>query len=271
MAVFMALSLCLRLGENMQGKKLQYRGYLIAGLVITFLLVGNITYTDAQGEYPATLSTIQHESEEGKTGPEQTIPSEISKQDVSGIEKGHKLGKSNSIEETQKGFKDINSHTSLQLGLRLAGTVLLGKEHSFAVIVDKKTGKQRLYRLGQSVKGITILKIGRESILVEKEGMTQVLRVTRGNIIEEGPSKNRTENGPPSIGVSEMLPTFEPVVTVNGPPSIGVSEQLPPFKPVVTEYGPPSIGESKELPHFEPITLGSSPPVFDHLDGDKGN
>ncbi len=53
-------------GENMQDKKSQYRSYLIVGLVITFLLVGNITYTNARGEYPATLSSIQHESKEGE-------------------------------------------------------------------------------------------------------------------------------------------------------------------------------------------------------------
>jgi hypothetical protein len=40
-------------GENMQDKKSQYRSYLIVGLVITFLLVGNITYTNARGEYPS--------------------------------------------------------------------------------------------------------------------------------------------------------------------------------------------------------------------------
>jgi hypothetical protein len=55
------------LRENMQDKKSQYRVCLIVGLVITFLLVGNTTYTDAQGEYPATLSSIQHELRDIKT------------------------------------------------------------------------------------------------------------------------------------------------------------------------------------------------------------
>ncbi len=50
----------------MQDKKLQYRGYLIVGLVITFLFVGDITYADAQGESPATISSQQHELREVK-------------------------------------------------------------------------------------------------------------------------------------------------------------------------------------------------------------
>ena len=65
----MALSLCLMLRENMQDKKSKYRGCLIVGLVITFLLVGNITYTDAQGEYPATLSSLPHELKDIKSLP----------------------------------------------------------------------------------------------------------------------------------------------------------------------------------------------------------
>ena len=50
-------------------KKLQYRGYLIVGLVIIFLLMGNITYTNAQGKFPASRSSIPHEPEEMKSFP----------------------------------------------------------------------------------------------------------------------------------------------------------------------------------------------------------
>ena len=53
----------------MQDKKFQYRGYLIFGLVITFFLVGNITYTDARGKSPATISSKQHELRDIKTLP----------------------------------------------------------------------------------------------------------------------------------------------------------------------------------------------------------
>ncbi len=73
----------------MQDKKSQYRGYLIVGLVITFLLVWNITYTDAQGEYPATLSSIQHESEDGEAGEDQSITFKVYRQDVPVIVEDH--------------------------------------------------------------------------------------------------------------------------------------------------------------------------------------
>ncbi len=51
----------------MQEKRSQYRGYLIVGLVVTFLLVGNITYTDARGKSPGTISSKQHELRDIKT------------------------------------------------------------------------------------------------------------------------------------------------------------------------------------------------------------
>ena len=51
----------------MWDKKFQYRVYLIVGLVITLLLVGNITYTDAREKSPVTISSKQHELREIKT------------------------------------------------------------------------------------------------------------------------------------------------------------------------------------------------------------
>jgi hypothetical protein len=51
----------------------------------------------------------------------------------------------------------------------------------------------------------------------------------------------------------------------DAPPSIGVSEELPYFEPVFSETGP-LVGENvsvKELPHFEPITNNTGPLVDD--------
>ena len=181
----------------MQDKKLQYRGYLIVGLVINFLLVGNITYTDAQGKSPTTISSKQHE------------------------------------------LKNIKTLHSLQLDFRLVCTIIACKENSYAVIEDETTGKQGMYRLGESVNEATVLKIDKECILVEKGGMAQVLRIKGGRS-----SEMQSGDVLPSTGVSEELPYFEPVF----------SETVPPVDENVLV---------EELPHFEPIINNTDPQVDD--------
>ncbi len=177
----------------MQDKKLQYRVYLIVWSVITFLLVGNIAYTDAQGKSPAILSSKQHE------------------------------------------LRDIKTLHSLQLDFRLVGTIIAGEENFYAVIEDETTGKQGIYELGESINKATVLKIDKESIIVDKDGRTQVLKITGGSYRVYGPF---------TLGVSKELPYFEPVFSETGP---SVDENVP----------------VEELPHFEPITNNTGPPVDD--------
>ena len=187
----------------MQDKKSQYRACLIVGLIISFLLVGDITYTNAQGTSPATFSSLQHE------------------------------------------LKDIKSLSPLQLDFRLVGTIIAGEENSYAVIMDETTGKQGMYKLGASINNeVTVLKIDKESIIIEKDGKAHILRITGGSYTEAAPSKILTGNVPSSIGISEELPYFEPVFSETGPP---VDENV----------------LVKELPHFEPITNNTGPTVDD--------
>ncbi len=129
----------------MQNKKLQYRGYLTVGLVITFLLAVNTKYIDAQGKPPSTISSKQHE------------------------------------------LKEIKSLSPLQLDFRLVGTIIAGEENSYAVIMDETTGKQGMYKSGESINEATVLKIDKDSIIVEKDGRTQVLRITGGSYTVYGP------------------------------------------------------------------------------------
>jgi hypothetical protein len=213
MAVFMALSLCLRPRENMQDKKLQYRGYLIVGLAITFLSVGNTAYTDAQGKTPTITSSKEHE------------------------------------------LDDIKSLPSIQLDFRLVGTIIAGEENSYAVIMDETTGKQGMYKLGESINEAKVLKIDKDSIIVEIEKRIFILRITGGNY---------TADGSPAIGASEELPFFEPVFSETGPPvheNVAV-EELPPFEPVTNSTGPPVDPEGlyEDLPEFIPFESDSGPP-----------
>ena len=170
--------------RNMQDKKLQYRGYLIIGLVITFLLVGNIPNTDAQGKPSATISSKQRE------------------------------------------LKDIKTLHSLQLDFRLVGTIIASEENSYAVIEDGTTGKHGIYKLGESINETTVLKIDKESIIVEKDGRVQVLKIKDGSS-----SEMLSGDVPPSTSVSDGFPHFEPGLGTSS--ALSVPKGKPAF-PVVS-------------------------------------
>ncbi len=243
----------------MQDKKFQYRGYLIVGLVITFLLVGNITFTNAQEEYTVTHSSIQDEAVT-----DQSIPSKVSRHDVPDISEDHSLKDSNGIEEPRNEPKFIKTLAPLQTHLRLAGTVLVGKEYTYALIAEETTGRQNLYSVGESIKGAEILKIDKDSVVIEKEGKIWVLKVTGVTNSENSLSETHTENGPLFTGVSEELPFFEPVFSETGPPvdeNIHV-EELPPFEPITNSTGPPVDPEGlyEGLQEFIPFENDSGPP-----------
>ncbi len=259
----------------MQDKRSQYINYLVSCLVITLLmaslLASSITNTNAQEEFLTIPSSIKHGSEDRKLKQNQSVPSKVSQHDVPDISEDHSLKDSNGIEGTKDELKDIKTLIPLQIDLRLAGIVLVGKEYHYALIVEETTGRQKLYSVGESIKGAKLLKIDKEDVVVEKDGRTYVLRITGGSYTEVTPSEVLSGNGPPTIGISEMLPPFEPIFSKTGPPidkNVPV-EELPPFEPVVTENGPPSIGVSEELPPFEPIVIGPNPPVFAPLDSEK--
>jgi hypothetical protein len=242
---------------------------LLIAFPLAFLLVRGIISTNTQRE-DLTLQSMQEVSEIGEEVADQSISPRESPQDVLAIREDYPSKDFNDTEEVQKELKDIKSPPlpPLQLDLRLAGTVI-SKEHSYALTVDETTGKQGLYRLGEKVKGVTLLKIERERVVIEKDGRTQVLRLTRGSSVEEAPSAIETGVGPPSMGASEGLPPFEPVFSETGPPvdkSIPVKE-LSHFEPVVSETGPP-VDESiptKALPPFEPVFSETGPPVDESI------
>jgi hypothetical protein len=155
------------------------------------------------------------------------------------------------ITSQQHELKDIKTLPPIQLGFRLVGTIIAGEENSYAVIMDETTGTQGMYKSGESINEVTVLKIDKESIIVEKDGRAQVLRITGGSS-----SEMLSGDVPPSIGVSEELPYFEPVFSETGPPvdENVLVEELPHFEPVFSETGPPvdDEGSYEDLPEFEP-------------------
>lgn len=216
----------------MQDKKFQFRGYLITGLVITFLLtfilLRCVANSDAREEYLVTHSSVQHESEDHKLKQYQTIPSLVSQPD-----------------------------------LILAGTIMVGREQAYALIMEETTGRQNLYSVGESIKGAEILRIDKDSVVIEKDGKSHILRITGGNDTVNTPSEILTVSGSPTVGVQEELPYFEPVFSVTGPPvdENAPVEELPRFEPITNSTGPPVNSEVffKDLPKSEPFESDSGP------------
>ncbi len=127
------------------------------------------------------------------------------------------------------------------LSLKLVGTVLREDEKSSAVILNEISGEERLYRVGDTIESVTLLEISKESVVLEKDGVTQVLRITSSVGGEAQAGDVDSENGPPFTGVAEEFEKFEPVVVEGGPPvdpNMPVKE-LPPFEPITSPTGPP--------------------------------
>ncbi len=229
----------------MHDKKPQCISYLVSGLLITFLvvfiLVIDIINTNARDE---SITITSHEMNKSEVMSDQSILSKETQRNISYIDKG--------------------SQYSLEFDLRLAGTVLVGKEYTYALIAEETTGRQNLYSVGESIKGAEILKIDKDSVVIEKEGKIWVLKVTGVTNSENSLSETHTENGPLFTGVSEELPFFEPVFSETGPPvdeNIHV-EELPPFEPITNSTGPPVDPEGlyEGLQEFIPFENDSGPP-----------
>jgi hypothetical protein len=236
----------------------------VIAFLLAFVLLRSVADSYAQEEYLISHLSINEVSDEGKKWPVKSTSSKVSQQYVHDIREDHQLKDSNSVEGTKNGSKLIEALTHFQLDLRLAGTVLVGKEYHYALIVEETTGRQNLYSVGESIRGAKVLKIGKESIVVEKDGRTHVLRITGGSYTEVTPSEVLSGNEPPTIGVSEELPFFEPVFSETGPPvdeNIHV-EELPPFEPITNSTDPPVDPEGlyEDLPEFVPFENDSGPP-----------
>ncbi len=219
----------------------RFRGYITTGLAITFffsfIMLVSAAHSYTQEEYLATHLSKRHESEVRKQKQGCPILSFVSQQDI----------------------------FELQTDLRLSGTIMAGTEHAHALIVDVTTGKQKLYFVGESINGAKLIKIDKEIAVFEKDGRTDVLKVTVGdfdftNVV---PSEKLRDYEPLSIGGQEELPSFEPVVNVTDDQlDMNVSmEKLPPFVPVTNSTGPPIISEYryKDLPKFKPKVNDSGP------------
>jgi hypothetical protein len=172
----------------------------------------------------------------------------------------------NFTEEASSGTKKERESRPLSLTLRLAGTVVGKGKESRAVIVDEETGTSHTYGVGDSIKESKVLEIYNDSIVLEKDGMTQ--RLSFSGDSSENTSLHAATGGsePPVTGEQvEELEPFEPVVSETGPPvDEGIPvDDLPPFEPITRDTGPPvdPTVEQRDFLPFEPIVSEGGPPA----------
>ena len=149
------------------------------------------------------------------------------------------------------------------LGLRLAGTLIEVGKNARAILIELDTGRQGLYREGDSIIGATVRKIGTDSVVLEKNGAFQVLRITDSEF--NNPVADSAVGRPPAGEISARFPNIDPLESAEEPPvntDVEVKE-LPYFQPFTNSTGPPvgtNVGVS-ELPFFQPIVNSTGPPV----------
>ncbi len=161
--------------------------------------------------------------------------------------------------------QDIPGHKiDPPLNVKLAGILVDIGKSAWATIIDLNTGKQDLYKVGDSIMGATIRKIDPDRVVLEKGGAFQVLRVTSGgDTVGNPPVANAEAGGSAFTGESGELPYFEPIENTEGPPvdeSIQVKE-LPYFEPFTNSTGPPvdPQGNYEDLPEFVPYESENGP------------
>lgn len=140
------------------------------------------------------------------------------------------------------GNKAVNANKgiSIPFSLGLTGTVLKENEASCAIFFDKNTLSQNYYRIGQSVRGVKILEINKDSVVVEYLGVIRKLDI--GRFINEARTQPnfQVEKRRNDSVVIKHLPYFEPVINAEGPPiDPNVRYRpLPEFVPVKNNIGP---------------------------------
>ena len=210
----------------MWDKKFQYRVYLIVGLVVTLLLVGNITYTEAREKSPVTISSKQHESGDIKSLPLLQLDFRL----VGTI-----------IASEENSYAVIEDETSGKQGVYKLGASI---NEATVLKIDKDS--------------ITVEKDGRAQVLrITGGSYTEAApsEILAGNV----PSSIGIS------GVPKELSNFEPVFSETGPPVDGNAsvKELPRFEPITNNTGP-QVDENasvEELPYFYPIINNTGPPA----------
>jgi general secretion pathway protein C len=89
---------------------------------------------------------------------------------------------------------DLENLKQTELKLRLWGTVTSQKATSYAIIEDKKTRKQDLFRTGDSIQNATVKMILREKIVLAVDNQDQILTMEKPMASKRRFRAGRTNN-----------------------------------------------------------------------------
>jgi len=131
------------------------------------------------------------------------------------------------------GREDSKKLEPTSLELVLWGTVT-GKANPWAVIEDKKTRKQNLYQIGDSVQNAEIKKIFRHEVVLNYEGKAQVL-------VMKTESQNHRMGQESSQEAPEMSKSVQTKGQVNMPENVKKMMQQIRFRPHFTQGQPDGL------------------------------
>ncbi|MGC9325323.1 MAG: type II secretion system protein N [Desulfomonilia bacterium] len=178
----------------------QYRWIVELVVITLFLWVGAGIITTIAGhvlyEYPhAQLGKQHHSLQAKKASPTKGIYDIIVQRDLFQVAKKRPASSDVPIEQ------DVIRPVA-EMGLTLRGTITGPKEVARAIIEEKND--QMIYKLGEKVKGATILAIYRNKVIMDVNGQEQMLIVeeTKGPL-HASTSRRREPRSPPRPSVPE--------------------------------------------------------------------
>jgi len=135
------------------------------------------------------------------------------------------VGKSSSSANAAPVEKDVVRPIA-EMGLTLKGTITGPKEIARAIIEEKR--EQKSYKIGEEVKGATVLAIYRNKVIMDVNGQEQMLVIEETKTKPTGPT--RRTRAPSSPGSSVSGPSGMSSIMKNLDQYIGSARVVPYFK-----------------------------------------
>lgn len=217
---------------------------LIPLLVITLVCVGAV-----EGGYTIFEYFIRQQPVEAVVPPAIPLPEDSAGSMVPGAKRDYNIiltrnlfGPFGSKEPAKPAPPpDITANLGkTELGIVLVGTISDSEGTHRAIILDKKTSKQELYKAGDVVHGAHIKDILRGKVILDVNGKDSLLDISEAATVRKAAKPTVTEKPPPkmtqepavSSGAAEETPQ-----AVEQPPEISPENNAP---PPIQEGEPPA-------------------------------
>lgn len=162
-----------------------------------------------------------------------------------------------------------------ELEVVLVGTIGGGEGNNRAIILDKKTRKQDLYKEGDDLKGANVKEILRGKVILDVQGKEELLDMSEAATVRpavkapQGPPPGQQPQAvgpprpvrpevraePPVSPQGDMAPSEEP-----GAPAEGAPEAEPPVQPGPETAAPEDGGPVETIPEASPEAAPEVPP-----------